>query len=87
MSKVNSFSLVVHRPGDNKKNEDVRQLVEHILDNWRLVTPKQLAIAASVYGYSKPAEMMSPKQEWNLKQAVALLAEAEGEPEGDDGVF
>lgn len=80
-------SLVIHQPDTTGANKTVEQMVARILDGWRHLTPKQVGIAATVYGYSKPAEMMTKKQEWNLKQAIAILERVEGEPDEPEDVL
>lgn len=74
-------ALVLHRPDlTGESNKAVQLMVSRILDGWRVLTPKHVSIASTVYGYSKPAEMISDKQMWNLRQAVAVLDSIEGEP-------
>lgn len=79
-----SKALVVHptyKP--NKKsveNKDLRFVCEVILDHWREFTGKQVGIAASLRMYENPAEMMTGKQEFNIRQAMTIAEEAEWIP-------
>lgn len=76
-------SLVVHAPTSQGDNDAVRAMAVRILDFYEVCTPKQVAIAATVYGYYKPAEQMTDRQAWNLNQANALINASFGEPAGD----
>jgi len=83
------MSLIVSKPESaalttneclGSKNNEFRDKIETVLDNWRKCTPKQVAIAATLAGYYRPAEQASRKQEWNIEQALLNI---EGEPESD----
>ena len=70
-------TLIVHDPTKaGTRNETVGDLCGLILDNWRKCTPLQVAIAATVIQYARPAECVSRKQIYHIEQGAKNIKAA-----------
>ena len=73
--------VALHTPSSTGvENIEVREVCEMILDDWRLFTPLQVAIASTIIQYAKPAESVSTKQLYHLNQARAAYQLRQEEP-------
>jgi len=66
----------ITQPDPNGHNDAVAELCELIIDYRNLVPVMALKIAVTLRCYAQPAEMMSKKQEWHIRNAEKLLVEA-----------
>jgi len=71
----------LHRPVENGDHNEVHELCEFVLDNWRSFTKLQIQIACTMLNLREPATTMSEKQRFHINEMLKMYREIKGLPD------